>query len=408
LKLASLPIETRRAWLAERISVLARQQDWPALLEALDTLGELDPTSTSVQLGRMLVRHMLSRDDEARDLYDADAPLARTAHGASIALILGVAPLGREQYNGISPFFEWLASKDIDKARAYLSRLPESRWLFRRDLATMLDEVDAVSDDMAADARRTLAIMLAIEVGLPEVALELAQRLIADRPGYVPGHALRIRALQDMNRDIDEHLQPKPTWAASSFGRYANGYALARQGKYVEAAESLAALHADEPRHQHVRYLLAQVYQKTGETDKAVELLQELGSIRSRYQFSALNDLAYLLADRYPSQREDAIQLAERLAPAAVISPALADTIGWIEHLRGRHDSALRHLTRVALVAGDQPAVQYHLGAVYAALDQPRWATLYLRAAAAGPTPDVDVQRAADLLAKLQQPSGAN
>ena len=402
INLDTLPIETRRAWLGVRIGGGARRNDWPAVLDALDTLGRLDPTSTSVLLGRMLVRHMLGRDDEARTLYDADAPLARTGHGASIALVLGLNPRDRERRQGVAPFFEWLAQNNPAEARAYLARLPESRWLFRRDLQPLVEDVDALPQQTIDDARRTLAVMLAIEIGLPEVGAELAQRLVDDRPDYVPGHALRIRALQDMNEDIDAHLRPDPAWADSSFGRYATGYALARQGDYAQAADALAALHADEPRHQHVRYLLAQVYQKLGETDRAIVLLQELASTRGRYQFSAMNDLAYLLADRYPSQRDDAIRMAERLAPAAAISPALADTIGWIEHLRGRHGQALEHLSRVALVAGDQPAVQYHLGAVYHALGESRWAAMYLTAAASGPTPDVDVQRAAQLLEQIQ------
>jgi len=35
-------------------------------------------------------------------------------------------------------------------------------------------------------------------------------------------------------------------------------------------------------------------------------------------------------------------------------------------------------------------------------LDQPRWAMMYLSAAAAGPTPDLDVQRAAELLDRVR------
>ncbi len=398
LAIDRLPIAMKRDWLTVRVGVAARRADWQAVAQALDTLAQLDPASHSIAAGRILVRLVTGNAEEAKQLFDTDSPLAKGELGAAVALSLGLPPTADLPSNGVAPLFAHLAANDLSAAREALKRLPESRWLFRQDLTAMLEGIALLSDEQVDAARKTLAIMLAIELGLPEIAVALCDPLIEQHPAYVPAHALRARALQDMNQPIDEPPADDAPWAESAFGQYLRAVALARADEFEQAATLLESLRQQEPRHQHVRYVLAQVLYRQGDYDGSLKIFETLALTRGRYQFSALNDLAYLLAERFPAERQKAYKLAKRLEPAAAVSPALSDTIGWIEHLQDRNDAALRHLTRAALAAGDLPAVQYHLGVVYHKLGQSTWARYYLQAAATQTTDREEVALAKQML----------
>lgn len=80
------------------------------------------------------------------------------------------------------------------------------------------------------------------------------------------------------------------------------------------------------------------------------------------------NNLASLLSD-HSDKAEDldrAWRIARRLRDSTV--PAFRDTYGWITFRRGNHEEALSYVAPAAESLPDDPFVQYHLGAVYAAL----------------------------------------
>jgi uncharacterized protein (TIGR03790 family) len=106
----------------------------------------------------------------------------------------------------------------------------------------------------------------------------------------------------------------------------------------------------------------------------------------------ALNNLAYLLATRQnlPAEALPLAQRAYRLAPG----PLVADTLGWVHHLLGDHESALPLMERAIEAAPDNVDILVHAAAVHAALgDRPRAARTLESAkaldAAAGERADV-------------------
>ena len=129
--------------------------------------------------------------------------------------------------------------------------------------------------------------------------------------------------------------------------------------------EGLAAL----PGNLNLQWVKAGALEQRGDIDGAIGIYEVLYAENSHIQIFA-NNLASLLA----SYRDDAESLeraftiARRLRGTDI--PAFQDTYGWIAYRRGDFDDALIHLEPAAQSLPDDPMVQYHLGATYAALNQ--------------------------------------
>ncbi|MFN3262671.1 MAG: tetratricopeptide repeat protein [Pikeienuella sp.] len=98
----------------------------------------------------------------------------------------------------------------------------------------------------------------------------------------------------------------------------------------------------------------------------------------------AANNLASLLTE-HKSDDPEAIAEAARISVVLrnIEVPAFQDTFGWVQHLNGDSELALRHLIPAADGLPDNPYVRYHIGAVYAALGDAAAARPHLEAAVA-------------------------
>lgn len=100
----------------------------------------------------------------------------------------------------------------------------------------------------------------------------------------------------------------------------------------------------------------------------------------------ALNNLAYLLSrrggDKALNEALPLVQRAKRMAPN---DPRLSDTMAWVLHRRGSHQSALQELEDAAKLTPDNPTIQYHLAAVLSALKRDSEAKEALKKALAAP-----------------------
>lgn len=98
----------------------------------------------------------------------------------------------------------------------------------------------------------------------------------------------------------------------------------------------------------------------------------------------AANNFASLVGEHKagdPAAIEEAMKIARGLQGMEV--PAFQDTFGWLRHLAGDNEEALRHLIPAAEKLPDNPYVRYHIGVVYAALGDAESARPHLEAAAA-------------------------
>ena len=115
-------------------------------------------------------------------------------------------------------------------------------------------------------------------------------------------------------------------------------------------------------------FLLAELYQAAGEEDVAIDRYRQLLA-RSANHVAGLNNLAYLLMDR-EGYLEEAFQLAQRAYTLSSGDASIADTLGWIQHLRGNDREALRYLTAAAEGLPQAPEVRLHAATVLLAVGQ--------------------------------------
>ncbi len=126
--------------------------------------------------------------------------------------------------------------------------------------------------------------------------------------------------------------------------------------------EALAAL-PDSP---DLLWAQAGQLERDGDFDGAIAIYQGLYDKLPNSPIIA-NNLASLLSTHRddPASLERAFTIARRLRGSDV--PAFQDTYGWIAHLRGDEDEAIKHLEPAAKAFPEEAIVQYRLGMSYAA-----------------------------------------
>lgn len=125
--------------------------------------------------------------------------------------------------------------------------------------------------------------------------------------------------------------------------------------------------------------MLAALYEQRSDFDRAAERYRQVLGLDPN-QPIALNNLAYHLAVR-KRQPQEALGYAEKAYTLSGANPTIADTLGWVQHLLGRDQEAVRLLLAAARALPDNAEVHLHLAVVHAALGQTEEAKQELAAA---------------------------
>jgi len=113
-------------------------------------------------------------------------------------------------------------------------------------------------------------------------------------------------------------------------------------------------------------FMLAQLYEAEGEYDKAIERYRKLQQIAPNNPL-VLNNLAYALAVRKNNPLE-ALPLAEKAYELVKGNANIADTLGWIYHLAGQDEKAVKVLEEaVRSAASGNADIHLHFAIVSAA-----------------------------------------
>lgn len=242
----------------------------------------------------------------------------------------------------------------------------------RAEGIALLQQANAAMPDQAP--LRHFAAELAQEDGQTAEAIEIYRALLAADPG--DERAVRIL-----------------------FGL------LSTAGQTDEAQAVLQAGLAARPNSVDLRWVEASRLQDAGDIAGAVAVYEALYSQDSSNPVIA-NNLASLLpvVSDDPATIERAARIARRFRNSDV--PAFQDTYGWTLHLTGKSAEALPLLEAAAAGLAEDGSVQYHLGAVLAALGRKDDARVALeRAIALAASPQHPyVARAQDALAGLDAP----
>ena len=160
---------------------------------------------------------------------------------------------------------------------------------------------------------------------------------------------------------VEQGIRPE---VASSAVRGEGRFVRGDDGGAREALEEATAL---DGRLLGLNFMLAGLYEKAKEYDKAVARYRKiLGGAPG--MVPALNNLAYALGVYLASPRE-ALPLAERAYGLAPNSPAIADTLGWIHHLLGDDTQASRFLGEALGLSPKSSDIQFHAAVVFAAVN---------------------------------------
>ncbi|MEO0566872.1 MAG: tetratricopeptide repeat protein [Pseudomonadota bacterium] len=202
------------------------------------------------------------------------------------------------------------------------------------------------------------AALTEIDSALAETPNDLSLRFVR---GSVLAGAQDFDAAEATFRAIlEEAPQSERGWLALYRLKRAAGEPEAASGVLDEALTAL-------PEAPQLLWTRAGEYELAGNIDGAIEIYESLYA-RNSSNLIIANNLASLLSTHQEDadSLQRAWQIGRRLQGSDV--PAFQDTYGWIAYQRGDLDAALAHLEPAAEGIPDDPRVQYHLGATYAAL----------------------------------------
>lgn len=124
------------------------------------------------------------------------------------------------------------------------------------------------------------------------------------------------------------------------------------------------------------RQWLASVQVIEGNSSASIENFRKVVAADPRNS-EALNNLAYLLADR-GAQLDEALKYAEKAVELAPDQPEYYDTLGWVLYRKGIYASAVKYLERTDK---ESAVSKYHLAMAYAKAGDPKRGRSALEAA---------------------------
>jgi tetratricopeptide (TPR) repeat protein len=154
-------------------------------------------------------------------------------------------------------------------------------------------------------------------------------------------------------------------------------------GRPAQAVSRMQDLLKTTPNNISVRMQLSILLEQLDRTDEARANLLEMVRIAPDFA-PPYNNLA-CIDSKDPGQLDQALENARKARSLAPKAPAIADTLGWIEWLRGSYNEALPLLTEAATELPQVATVQYHLAMAHYMMDQTTEASALLEKALALP-----------------------
>ncbi len=226
------------------------------------------------------------------------------------------------------------------------------------------------SNEQRGNTRSNMAAMVAALLRSDRIAAakEFVAGVLADNPQNAEAHML-MATLNLRQRDFapaEEHLRAAVESDPESIRAYSTLAAFyVQQDRPDEARQVLNTGLERRPESAPLILVRANLYEKTGEFEKAIEDYERLYALRPS-SYLVANNLASLLTDfrSDPDSLERAGRVAQRLSNSDI--PQFQDTYGWVQYLRGEYQEAVSILEPAAEALPDNLLVQYHLGMAYA------------------------------------------
>ena len=151
-----------------------------------------------------------------------------------------------------------------------------------------------------------------------------------------------------------------------------------------------------DPKSGSARMLLAVVFEQSGQTDKAIEHYKKVLDRTPNFA-PAANNLAWLYAHG-AGNLDVALSLAQTAREHAPEDAGVADTLGWIYHLKGVYLRAGALLDEALTAMPGHPVLLYHSGMNDIKLEKKDDARRHLEQALASKTPFAERDKASEAL----------
>jgi len=241
--------------------------------------------------------------------------------------------------------------------------------------------------------------------GRKEEAANRLRELIASRPDHLYAHGMLGELLLlkgDQTRAEQEFLEAtriKPDWI-TPWTDLSNLKLL--QGKPSDAVKVLEKGLEANQKSENLELLLASAQTEAGQTDRAIQLYEEILQNDSKSMLAA-NNLASLLVEHRgdPQSLERALTLSRDFEKSTP-NPLFLDTLGWVYVKMGRFEEGVRVLRKIEDGIPDRPILYYHLGMAYYKTGDGKKARHYLAKAVKTSKPFPGLEEARTTLAQIK------
>lgn len=226
--------------------------------------------------------------------------------------------------------------------------------------------------DSNPGSQRLLSALVEVYVrnGQTDRALEVCQGRLDKDPGQAFMYNLMgvvyllkkdfMRAEQALNKAIElEPLEPVP------YGNLAKVYLA--QGRTDAAIEKFKAALETNPRNPGAYLALSKLYEQKGAYLDAVEVYEKALNVYPN-MWVAANNMAFLMCENAqgPDDLARAAAWGQKAAELHPDDPMVEDTMAWIAFKQGNPDQAQRVMEKAMAKAPEDPALNYHMGAILA------------------------------------------
>ena len=170
----------------------------------------------------------------------------------------------------------------------------------------------------------------------------------------------RLGRPEEALKQLEQHSRSGPETALDLAA--ARAELLTRMERYDEALKLYDRKLLRYPGDESLLYSRSFLYEEMGRVDDAIEELQALLK-RNPDDPVALNALGYTLADR-TTRYEEAERYVSKALKQSPNSPAIVDSMGWVQFRLGNYEKAVEYLKKAWLLDRD-PEIAAHLGEVY-------------------------------------------
>jgi tetratricopeptide (TPR) repeat protein len=356
--------------------IYQRTGDLEGALGAVRALIEQEPRNPAHYEQLVEIGAALERSDVVMEALERLVELEPSNAAARLALIELYRERGDESSAGTlieeAASLDAAPKNDLQSAAALYARSADDPRAARA--AREILERLAAAGDVPVAALFMLGDLRFRDGDYPGVVEALAPALVAD-----PGHPsawlhlaaahMELGATGTAVEVVEEALLLFP-------GQYPllriSTYALMHEGQNSRAArrgeEALAIINEEYPEAHDERVeilaALALLQMRLGDHARSDRLHEEVLALNPRHPM-VLNNFAYDLALR-GERLDEALEMARTAVDLEPQNASFLDTLGWVHHVRGEHDEAIRWLTRAVDAANAlsrSSAVYYeHLG----------------------------------------------